>query len=258
MARHRTPSRPVRFARALVLAGGLAGGGLPAPAAWADPPDQPRVWRPDGPVTFGPTHEHRGRWTRPDRPRPHPMPQSVAPSGGIVVTPNGDRPPPGVVILPQAPQDRPQYRPQHRPPHPHRPHDYGGYDPRPYYGDGVRPARPWPGDTDAWGNRYEEPPIYIRFGIRDRQLIVDYFEPYRDGRKPLPPGLARRRGHLSPDIARRGGVMPPGVRSYALPWELAERLPPPQAGFERVIVGRDVLLIERTTGLIADVLRDVL
>lgn len=94
--------------------------------------------------------------------------------------------------------------------------------------------------------------LNVHFNSRDLNVIVDWFdrEPtsYRDGRG-LPPGLAkqlRERGHL-----------PPGLEAKGLPPGLADRLGPAPRGYERVVIGRDVVLMQVATGIIADILRNV-
>ncbi len=77
--------------------------------------------------------------------------------------------------------------------------------------------------------------------------------------KGLPPGLARKK-ELPPGLARqleRNGKLPPGLEKRSLPGDLHRRLPAPPAGHERVIVDRDVVLIETASGVIRDIIRDV-
>jgi hypothetical protein len=74
----------------------------------------------------------------------------------------------------------------------------------------------------------------------------------------LPPGLAKR-DRLPPGLQKqldRNGSLPPGLDRRALPADLENRLPD-RADSERVIVGTDVILIEKGTDLVLDVIRDV-
>jgi len=87
------------------------------------------------------------------------------------------------------------------------------------------------------------------FSALEASLIRDYYT-----RNPVPPQ------RLPPGIATnvaRGKPLPPGIAKKALPGGLHGSLPPRQ-GYERVVVGTDVLLIAAATGLVVDVLRDVL
>lgn len=74
----------------------------------------------------------------------------------------------------------------------------------------------------------------------------------------LPPGLAKR-DRLPPGLQKqldRNGRLPPGLDRRALPADLENRLPD-RTNTERVIVDNDVVLIERGTDLVLDVIRDV-
>lgn len=78
--------------------------------------------------------------------------------------------------------------------------------------------------------------------------------------KGLPPGLAKK-GKLPPGLQKqleRNGRLPPGLAKNPLPYEAAVNLPPPAAGTERAIVDTSVVLLEKGTGVILDVLKDVL
>lgn len=73
----------------------------------------------------------------------------------------------------------------------------------------------------------------------------------------LPPGLTKR-DQLPPGLAKRGNHLPPGLMKGDLPPELEAKLPPVAHGTERVIVDNDVLLVQKGTNLILDVLEGVL
>lgn len=55
----------------------------------------------------------------------------------------------------------------------------------------------------------------------------------------------------------RGGAIPPGLKKRSLPPKLTARLAPPPHGTERYIVGNDVVLVEKATGIILDILHNV-
>ncbi|HSR63810.1 MAG TPA: RcnB family protein [Gammaproteobacteria bacterium] len=101
----------------------------------------------------------------------------------------------------------------------------------------------------------------------ERQMIKKYFkdhpeyrERYHDdynghpGKKPkkkgLPPGIAMK--------LERGGTLPPGIAKKQLPPGLEGNLPAPPHGYERTVVGNDVVLVEADTGRIADIITDVI
>lgn len=98
------------------------------------------------------------------------------------------------------------------------------------------------------------------FDADQERLIREWF---RSGynQRDLPPGLSRRRA-LPPGLARhieKNGTLPRGLerRIEPLPRDLQDRLPRLDAGFERVILGGDVLLIEIGTSRILDLLKNV-
>lgn len=77
--------------------------------------------------------------------------------------------------------------------------------------------------------------------------------------KQMPPGLAKKE-ELPKGLAQhleRHGTLPPGLAKRNLPGDLDARLPPTGPGQERVIVDNDVVLVQRTTGRILDIIRDV-
>ena len=79
------------------------------------------------------------------------------------------------------------------------------------------------------------------------------------GNKGLPPGLAKRKS-LPPGLQKqleRNGKLPPGLQTRQLPDELWAKLPPAQPGTERVIADNDVVLLDKATGVVLDILRDV-
>ncbi|WP_430475322.1 hypothetical protein ACQ0MK_06395 [Thalassospira lucentensis] len=67
--------------------------------------------------------------------------------------------------------------------------------------------------------------------------------------KGLPPGIAMK--------LERGGSLPPGIAKRDLPSDLQARLPGRTDNAIRQIVGDDVVLIERGTDIILDIMRGV-
>ena len=66
--------------------------------------------------------------------------------------------------------------------------------------------------------------------------------------KSLPPGIAKN--------LQRGKPLPPGIAKRDLPSGLDSSLPDNHDGYERIIVGNDVVLVEIDTGKIADIITD--
>ena len=57
---------------------------------------------------------------------------------------------------------------------------------------------------------------------------------------------------------QHNGTLPPGLAKRDLPHDLLSRLPRRGRGQELVAVDNDLVLIEQTTGLILDILENVL
>ena len=102
--------------------------------------------------------------------------------------------------------------------------------------------------------------VRITFSGRDREIIQNY---YRDRNSNLPPGLAKRHGNLPPGLQKhleRDGTLPPGLqkRVEAFPEDLERRLPPIPETCRRVTLGVDILIIDRHSQRILDIIHDIL
>ena len=86
----------------------------------------------------------------------------------------------------------------------------------------------------------------IRAYYRDRVLPQNG---KKKGKKTLPPGIQNN--------LQRGKRLPPGIAKRALPAGLIDQLPPPPAGFERIVLSGKVLLVEIATQVIHDALEDI-
>lgn len=91
------------------------------------------------------------------------------------------------------------------------------------------------------------------FSGRDRVLIEEYFRAHPE--KKIPPGLAKRE-KLPPGFTRRDSL-PPGLEGRPLPRDLESRLTALPAAQARVLLGHDVLLIQRDTRVVLDILHAV-
>lgn len=92
-----------------------------------------------------------------------------------------------------------------------------------------------------------------QFSGRDRAVIEEYFRAHPE-KKPLP-GLAKRE-KLPPGFTRRDSL-PPGLEGRPLPRDLESRLTVLPATQLRMLVGYDVLLIQRDTRVVLDILHAV-
>jgi hypothetical protein len=100
----------------------------------------------------------------------------------------------------------------------------------------------------------------VQFAERDKIVIRDYYRDPGSGASGLPPGLAKKQ-QLPPGLqkqVREKGTLPPGLQKRLLPGELEGRLTRLPPGYERVIVGADVVIVEIATRIIVDILADIL
>ena len=102
------------------------------------------------------------------------------------------------------------------------------------------------GDDDRWDDEDKKRKGKIKKGKHGKE-------------KGLPPGLAKK-DTLPPGLAKqleKNGTLPPGLEKRVLPDDLYRKLPRRSKKHDRVIVDRDVVLLERATGKVLDILRDV-
>ena len=99
----------------------------------------------------------------------------------------------------------------------------------------------------------------IVFSAHDRDIVRDY---YRGGNSNLPPGLAKRGGNLPPGLQKhleRNGTLPPGLQKRLTPFpeDLERRLPRLPDIYERGSIGRSIVIIDRRTQRIMDIIHDI-
>ncbi len=95
--------------------------------------------------------------------------------------------------------------------------------------------------------------VALRFSDRDRVIIQEHYRAAKP--KKAPPGLAKRE-RLPPGLAKRD-TLPPGLQWRLLPRQLESRLAALPAAYARVIVGHDVVLMNRDTRVVLDILYGV-
>lgn len=93
----------------------------------------------------------------------------------------------------------------------------------------------------------------VRFSSHDRTAIEQFYR--SAGRKKLPPGLAKRE-QLPPGLSRRDSL-PPGLQGRMLPRELEARLSALPAAHVRLVIGHDIVLMQRDTRVVLDILHGV-
>jgi hypothetical protein len=98
-----------------------------------------------------------------------------------------------------------------------------------------------------------------RFRPEDREFITTYYSKHGSG---LPPGLAKRNGDLPPGLEKhleRNGTLPPGLEKklQPCPVEIARQLPPLPPDYQRSVIGASIVVFNRRTNVIVDVMADV-
>lgn len=103
------------------------------------------------------------------------------------------------------------------------------------------------------------------FSEIERRMILRFFgkdtapavqEKGKKGKGNGQPGFAKH-GRLPPGLAKRE-KLPPGLAKKNLPDDLIRQLPPPRPGTERAIVDKAVVLIEKATGKVLDVIAETM
>jgi len=102
--------------------------------------------------------------------------------------------------------------------------------------------------------------IRVVFSTHDLGVIRGY---YHDRYSNLPPGLAKRGGNLPPGLQKhleRDGTLPPGLQKRVEPFpeDLEVRLPRLPDSYRRVVLGMDIMILDRRTQRIMDIVRDIL
>jgi len=128
-----------------------------------------------------------------------------------------------------------------------------------------------PADTDM-AKAVIDKAIEGGFSELEKQIIDKYFKKAnnktrttetkakkKSKKKDLPPGLAKKE-KLPPGLAmqlERNGTLPPGLAKRNLPTDLESELPDPAENLERIIVENAVVLVEKATGRIVDIMKDI-
>ena len=104
-------------------------------------------------------------------------------------------------------------------------------------------------------------PVRVIVPDRDRAVVYQYYRTeYSAGR--CPPGLAKKgNGCLPPGQAKKlwvvGQPLPPAVIYEPVPRAVVQQLAPIPPGYDYVRVDNDVLLMDMTNRMVADVVNDI-
>lgn len=89
----------------------------------------------------------------------------------------------------------------------------------------------------------------VAFSSTSKKTINNYLAKNPISTTGLPPGIAMN--------VARGKPLPPGIQKVFLPSGLVSQLPA-YPGYEYRIVGNDVVLVNSTTGVVSDILSNIL
>ena len=97
------------------------------------------------------------------------------------------------------------------------------------------------------------------FTSHEREVITHYYSSRGSG---LPPGLAKRGGNLPPGLEKqlqRNGTLPPGLQKkiQPCPMELERQLAPVPVGYQRAVIGAHIVIFNKSTNVIVDVMKNV-
>ncbi len=111
-------------------------------------------------------------------------------------------------------------------------------------------------DDDDRGHGRGRAHGHERYSDHDRDQIRDW---YRTHYSSLPPGLAKR-DRLPPGLERQlvvSGTLPLGLQKKMQPCppDLERMLPPPPSNYAHVVIGGNLVLLNRANFQIADVFR---
>ena len=114
-------------------------------------------------------------------------------------------------------------------------------------------------EDDDWRNAENNLSNYhwnTRTGDDESEVAKKKKNQKKKGGKNMPPGLAKK-DELPPGLQKqleKNGTLPPGLAKRNLPNDLASQLPRRANTQERVVIEEDIVLIEKTTGIILDIL----
>jgi hypothetical protein len=102
-------------------------------------------------------------------------------------------------------------------------------------------------------------PEQYQFRAQDREFVSTYYSKHGKG---LPPGLAKKNGNLPPGLEKqlqRNGSLPPGLEKKMLPCpvEITQQLPPLPPDYQRSVIGASIVVFNRKTNIVVDVMADV-
>jgi hypothetical protein len=114
-------------------------------------------------------------------------------------------------------------------------------------------------DKKDQGSEDDRGDAKYQFRAQDREYVYSYYSKRGSG---LPPGLAKKNGNLPPGLEKqleRNGTLPPGLQKklQPCPVELTRQLPPLPPDYQRSVIGASIVIFNRRTNIVVDVMHDV-
>ncbi len=102
-------------------------------------------------------------------------------------------------------------------------------------------------------------PEQYQFRPQDREYVNSYYSKHGKG---MPPGQAKKNGSLPPGLEKqleRNGTLPPGLQKkmQPCPIEITRQLPPLPPDYQRSVIGASIVVFNRKTNIVVDVMADV-
>lgn len=113
---------------------------------------------------------------------------------------------------------------------------------------GHEPGGP-PGQGQGPKAERGQAPAPGRISPQDVVVVRQYFSAYPVQTAPLPPGIAKK--------LARGKPLPPGIAKKIAPIELRQQIPLCMNGWECILAGADMLILDAVHGTIRDIVRGV-
>jgi hypothetical protein len=98
-----------------------------------------------------------------------------------------------------------------------------------------------------------------QFRQQDREYVTSYYSKHG---KRIPPGQAKKNGDLPPGLEKqlqRNDTLPPGLekKMQPCPVEITRQLPPLPPDYQRSVIGASIVIFNRKTNIVVDVMADV-
>ena len=102
-------------------------------------------------------------------------------------------------------------------------------------------------------------PEQYQFRPQDREYVTSYYSKHG---KRIPPGQAKKNGDLPPGLEKqlqRNGTLPPGLEKklQPCPIEITRQMPPLPPDYQRSVIGASIVVFNRKTNIVVDVMADV-